>query len=82
MTELVNYNYKYIVGTFLAHYALEHSKIEDMVKLNDNINTEEYANLSVEEILNTIGIKINEEMINQTVDIIKNSIHHYEEKTK
>ena len=82
MTELVNYNYKYIVGTFLAHYALEHSKIEDMVKLNDNINTEEYANLSVEEILNTVGIKINEEMINQTVDIIKNSIHHYEEKTK
>lgn len=82
MTKLVNYNYKYIVGTFLAHYALEHSKIEDMVKLNDNINTEEYANLSVEEILNTVGIKINEEMINQTVDIIKNSIHHYEEKTK
>ena len=82
MTKLVNYNYKYIVGTFLAHYALEHSKIEDMVKLNDNINTEEYVNLSVEEILNTVGIKINEEMINQTVDIIKNSIHHYEEKTK
>ena len=82
MTELVNYNYKYIVGTFLAHYALEYSKIEDMVKLNDNINTEEYANLSVEEILNTVGIKINEEMINQTVDIIKNSINHYEEKTK
>lgn len=82
MTKLVNYNYKYIVGTFLAHYALEHSKIEDMVKLNDNINTEEYTNLSVEEILNTVGIKINEEMINQTVDIIKNSIHHYEGKTK
>ena len=81
MTELVNYNYKYIVGTFLAHYALEHSKIEDMVKLNDNINTEKYANLSIEEILNTVGIKVNDEMIDETINIINNSINNGE-KTK
>lgn len=81
MTELVNYDYKYIVGTFLAHYALEHSKIEDMVKLNDNINTEKYANLSIEEILNTVGIKVNDEMIDETINIINNSINNGE-KTK
>lgn len=82
MTELVNCDYKYIIGIFFAYYAFEHSKIEDMIKLNDNINTEEYSCLSVKEILNTIGIKINKKMINQTIDIIKNSIYYYEEKTK
>lgn len=81
MTKSVNYNYKYIVGTFLAHYALEHSKIENMVRLNDNINSAEYANLSVEEILNTVGIKINKEMIDETINIINNSINNGE-KTK
>lgn len=83
MTSLVNQNYKYIVGTFLAYYALEHTKIEDMVKLNDKINSEEYSYLGVSEILDTVGIEINNETINETLNIIKNSIYNQKrEKTK
>lgn len=83
MTKLVNQNYKYIVGTFFAYYALEHSKIEDMVTLNDKINSEEYSYLGVSEILDTVGIEINYETINETLNIIKNSIYEKKrEKTK
>lgn len=83
MTSLVNQNYKYIVGTFLAYYALEHTKMEDMVILNDKINSEEYSYLGVSEILDTVGIEINNETINETLNIIKNSIYNQKrEKTK
>lgn len=82
MTNLVNFNYKYIVGTFLASYALEHSKMQDMVKLNDKINDKNYENLSIREILNTVNIKISNEMINETLCIIGDSIYDYEGKTK
>lgn len=78
MVNLVTIDYKYIVGTFLAYYALEHSKIEDMIDLNDNINGK-YSQLSIEEILNKVGINIDEEMVNEALDIIKKSIYNYQE---
>ena len=62
--------------------------LQSIVILNTIINenftghiTEEYANLSVKEILNTVGIKVNGEMIDETINIINNSINNGE-KTK
>lgn len=70
---LFNQNYRYVVSTILAYYALEHSKLEDMVELNDKINTE-YAELSVKEVLKKIGIPLNQNMVLESLDIIKKSI--------
>lgn len=81
MVNLATRDYKYIIGTFLAYYALEYSKIEDMIDLNDNINGK-YSQLSIEDILDKVGINVDEEMINKTLNIIKNSIYNYEGKVK
>lgn len=77
MTKQFNQHYKYIIGTLLAYYADKHCKIEDMIKLNDNINSIEYASLSMEEVLNTVGIKINDKTINEALEIIKSSIYEF-----
>lgn len=83
MTNFVRYDYKYIIGTVLAYYALENCKLEDIIKLNDNINLKESAELSVVDILNDIGISTNSNMINETLKIIENSIYSQKrEKTK
>ena len=50
MVSLVNLNYKYIIRTILAYYALKYSKLENMIELNDKINNE-YADKSVDGIL-------------------------------
>ena len=73
VVNLFNQNYRYVVGIILAYYALEHSKLEDMVELNDKINTE-YAELSAQEVLNKVGIPLNQNMVLESLDIIKNSI--------
>lgn len=77
MTRQFNQHYKYIIGTLLAYYADKHCEIEDMIKFNDNINSSEYANLSMEEVLETVGIKINDKTINEALKIIKSSIHEF-----
>lgn len=83
MTNFVRYDYKYIIGTVLAYYALENCKLEDIIKLNDSINLKENAELSVVDILNDIGISTNSNMINESLKIIKNSIYEKKrEKTK
>lgn len=73
VVNLFNQNYRYVVGIILAYYALEHSKLEDMVELNDKINTE-YAELSAQEVLNKVGIPLNQNMVLESLDIIKKSI--------
>lgn len=83
MTDFVKYDYRYIIGTVLAYYALENCKLEDMIKLNDSTNLKEYSEFSVVDILNSVGISTNSDMINDALKIIKNSIYEYEsEKTK
>lgn len=82
MTALVKYNYRYITGTLLSYYAIKHCKIEDIVRFNDQINSNEYADLSIHEILNTIGIEVNGDMINESLDIIDKSIYIYDERVK
>jgi hypothetical protein len=63
--------YKYIIGTILAYYVLEHCQLEDMIKLNDLMNNECSFNMSIYEILNTIGIKINNDLVYESFDIMK-----------
>lgn len=70
---LFNQDYRYVVGTVLAYYALEHSKLEDMVELNDKINTE-YAKLPVVDILNKVGISLDKNWFLESLDTIKNSV--------
>lgn len=83
MANLINYHYKYIIGTILAYYAIENCKLEDMVKLNNNISSEQYSYLGVDDILENIGIYMSDENIEKSLTIIKNSIHNFEmEKTK
>lgn len=74
VVELFDTHYKYIVGTLLAYYAMENCKMEDIVLLNDNINSEEYADMSIEEVLETIGIKLNLQFLNESIQCIKNNI--------
>lgn len=70
------------LNNYLNDIFLELNK-EDMVILNDKINSEEYSYLGVSEILDTIGIEINNETINETLNIIKNSIYNQKrEKAK
>lgn len=79
--KIVNYfaiHYKYIVGTLLAYYALNYCKFEDIVKLNEKINSDEYKNMSIQEILETIGINLNDNFISKAIQCIKNNI--YEKK--
>ena len=38
LVRLVNVGYKYIFGTVVAYYALQHSTLEKMVYLNNHIN--------------------------------------------
>lgn len=76
MVNRFNTDYLYIVGTSLAFYALEHCKMEDIVRLNEKINSEEYAYMSIKEVLNTIGIKINIKTLNEAIECVKNNIQN------
>lgn len=83
MKELVSYAYKYIIGTLLAYYAHKHCKLEDMVKLNDNINTIDNPEFSINTVLDTIGIEFNLKTIDEALEIIKDSIYEFDmEKVK
>lgn len=83
MTEMVTKDYRYIVGTLLAYYAIENCTLEDMVNLNQKFITGEYKNFDIDELLNDVGIDMNDNIVNKSIDIIDNSIHEYErEKIK
>lgn len=49
-------DYKYVLGTILAIYCYKFLKLEDIIKLNDNID--KYDNLTIEEILQKLGIDL------------------------
>lgn len=58
-------DYRYILGTILAFYAIKYCKIEDIVYLNDHINDEKYAYMDIYEILLSIGIDLNSQHFNE-----------------
>lgn len=57
--EFMAYNYKYILGTFLAVYAHKYSDFNDIVNLNNHIN--EFNDKTVYDICSDIGIDLNDE---------------------
>lgn len=73
---LVNTHYRYIMGTVLAYSAHKSSSLEKMVYLCNHINDEEYKNMGIIAVLNTIGINLN----NINVDVIKQQIIENETK--
>lgn len=61
--EFMAYNYKYILGTFLAVYAHKYSDFNDIVNLNNHIN--EFNDKTVYDICSGIGIDLNDEDFSQ-----------------
>lgn len=54
--DFVLVDYKYVLGVILAIYCYKFLKSEDIIKLNDNID--KYDNLTIEEILQKLGIDL------------------------
>lgn len=72
ISEIFKDNYRYIFGTMLAFYATYHCDINGIINLNDNINSVEFRKMNVFEILDTIGINLNDEsFIQDTAQAIK-----------
>ena len=69
-------NYKYIIGTLLAYYALEYCNFEDIVSLNEKINTDEYADMNIVDLLSLIKIDLNSDFLFKSIECIKNNIHN------
>lgn len=61
--EFIAYNYKYILGTFLAIYAYKYSNFSEIVSLNNHIN--EIDDKSIFDICLNIGIDLRDEMFPQ-----------------
>ncbi len=57
--EFISYNYRYILGTFLAFYAHKYANFEDVVALNNRIC--ETDNQTIPEVCLSIGINLNDE---------------------
>lgn len=49
-------DYKYFFGTILAIYSLENSEVQDVIWLNDHINTEYVSNMNFTDILRMVNI--------------------------
>lgn len=70
MVKILNINYRYVLGTILSYYALEHSSLEKMVYLCNHINDEKYAKMSLSSLLKIIDINLDD--IN--LDIVEKKI--------
>jgi len=70
--EFITFNYKYILGTFLAIYAYQYCDFNDIVYLNNHIN--EYNDKSIFDICLSIGIDLKDEYFSQK---LFNSIEEY-----
>ena len=49
-------DYKYFFGTILAIYSLENSEVQDVIWLNDHINTDYVSNMDFTDILRMVNI--------------------------
>ena len=72
--------YRYILGTAVAYYALEHCNKEDIVYLSWHINDEEFRNISFFECLNKIGISSDIITINDCTDAVKKVLENNSHK--
>jgi len=58
LTTFLNVSYRYIFGTYMAYYALEHSSKEKMVYLCNHINEYPYSMMNVFDILEEANIDV------------------------
>lgn len=58
LINLFDEHYRYILGTYIAYYALENSTLDKMVYLCDNINKFPYSMMGVTDVLLATGIDI------------------------
>lgn len=79
----ISNDYRYILGTIFAFYAIKYCKMKDIVYLNDHINDEKYAHMSVYEILLSIGIDLNSAHFNENTFVgIEEFINMYNNNLK
>lgn len=76
LSEIFSSNYRYLIGTLFAYYAIKNCDVKDIVYLNDHINDEEFNELGIIGILDKIGIdmnnpSINIELINSIEEVLK-----------
>ena len=81
LSEMFKDNYKYIIGTIFSFYAIDNVDKESIVLLNDSINTKEVGNMDAFELLNMIGININDDsFIDKVVASIKSFVKSSEKQ--
>lgn len=74
-SDFVLVDYKYVLGTILAIYCYKFLKLEDIIELNDNID--KYDNLTIEEILQKLGIDLyDKNFVNRMKEAFKEYIEN------
>lgn len=79
LSQPFKYNYRYIIGTIFAFYASEYCDINDILYLNDNINTIEFMTKDPILLLKNIGIDVNESYF---IEKVASAIRKFVDKNK
>ena len=74
LSDCFNSNYRYIIGSICAFYALYNCDIKDIILLNDNLKNEQLDNYSLIELLSMLKINIQD---NNFVYDVTNSVNNY-----
>lgn len=70
---------RYVLGTMLAFYARKNCKKEDILYLNEHLNTEDE---DIVDCLEKVGIYVNEDFLNIAFDSIIDYIKDYDIKKR
>lgn len=70
----VSTQYRYILGTIFAYYALKHCDKKDITHLSNHINDDKFADMSPIDCLEMVGIDLENIGIEEFMDIIKEQI--------
>lgn len=77
LAQLFQNDYRYIFCTVLAFYAIEECELSTMIYLNDNINSYAFSMLNSVDLLNRIGINLNDKFfIDKVVASMYKFIHN------
>ncbi len=78
------YDYQYILGTILTYYAIEHCKVQDILRLNDIINnmtvdtTDNEFVYGIDNLLCSIGIDLSDlNVLEESMDSMRHVIEKY-----
>lgn len=63
-------SYRYLLGTILAYYAIDHVDVKNIVSLNNFVNSDESANMSIYNLLYKFGIDLNGDFVNKAFNTI------------